>query len=305
VETPGLWTIEAEMIQILEMLSDKLTSAALTAFVLALPVWLLRNWIYSKLSSSIRHEYDRKIEILKSDLSLERERDTLVLKEKFTHQQKALEFARSAMSAAQSALVERRVAAIDAIWNAVLESSRMSALHGKIFDSLTLSELRQSCRNPGSLMKEITWEKFNADLEAARLRDLDVNRPYVGDAIFLICELYVALRIRLAKHLLEMREDPQKEAWFENHANRSILLRLLDGEQMQRFRVLEFGHVSFMEIIVEQKISGMLADLAAGAALGHQALRIDSDLQDLMRSLGDDLPGSGRPHQPTSFSDAA
>ena len=71
--------------------------------------WLLRNWISTRLTHGIKHEYDKKIETIKSELSRHRDQLSAV-------QNNALGIAKH-----QSQLLEtRRIDSIEKIWKSIV-----------------------------------------------------------------------------------------------------------------------------------------------------------------------------------------
>src|SRR5262249_8462593 len=63
------------------MLTELLATSGITGAVAgAAIVWLLRNWLATRLSAAVKHEYDEKLEKLRVQLQQERERDIESLK---------------------------------------------------------------------------------------------------------------------------------------------------------------------------------------------------------------------------------
>lgn len=68
-------------------------------------VWVFKEWLSTRLRTSIQHEYDRKLESLKADLS----------REAAFHAA-----AHSSFAEGQKAAMERKLAAIDRLWQSLI-----------------------------------------------------------------------------------------------------------------------------------------------------------------------------------------
>jgi hypothetical protein len=122
---------------------------------LAVVGWLFRNWILERLTKSIGYEFDKKIELLKSDLRLSEERLRSTLRSNEADIAALRLGAMAALSSRQIAVDKRRLDAIDQLWESVISLNKARGV------SLMMSNL-----------------KFEAVAEAAE-RDQNV-RDFLG-----------------------------------------------------------------------------------------------------------------------------
>ena len=92
---------------------------ALTTTALASGVaWIFRKWISTKITKSIGHEFNVKLEHLRADLREADEKLKADLREKETEMSLLRTGALNAMASRQIALDKRKLEAIDQLWTA-------------------------------------------------------------------------------------------------------------------------------------------------------------------------------------------
>lgn len=110
------------MLQMPDWLSATLTHILLPAISaaggLGLVFFLVRHYLLEKIRSSVQHEYDRKLETHRNDLK--RESDVSLEKIKLfnTEQMASQQVAFQAFQSSHGAAFERRLKAIEVIWQA-------------------------------------------------------------------------------------------------------------------------------------------------------------------------------------------
>lgn len=92
------------------------TTALLTGFL-----WLGRNLIITRLTNSVRHEYDKKLAVLKADLINKQDILKADLRAKELQLESLKTSALSGISLRQSALFEKQVRAIEVLWSQVID----------------------------------------------------------------------------------------------------------------------------------------------------------------------------------------
>ncbi len=91
-----------------------------TTTVLAFVVWLLRSLIITRLTRSVSHEYDKKIEDLRAILRQSEEAFKAQLRAKESQIDALRTGALTGISNRQAVLYQRRIVAVEQIWNAVI-----------------------------------------------------------------------------------------------------------------------------------------------------------------------------------------
>jgi hypothetical protein len=93
---------------------DWLLKSGLAAGLVIVVAWFARKWLLAQISESVRHEYDAKLELLRSDLQA-KERQLAALRDG----------ALAHMVSTQTAASQRRLQAVDDLWRAVTEWQRL------------------------------------------------------------------------------------------------------------------------------------------------------------------------------------
>jgi hypothetical protein len=91
-----------------------------TTGLLALALWLSRNLIITRLSNSVKYDYDTKIESLRSDLRRKEEMFKSELAAKASQIEALRSGALSVAANRQAAIFERQLVAIEKLWEAMV-----------------------------------------------------------------------------------------------------------------------------------------------------------------------------------------
>lgn len=94
--------------------------ATATSALLAFVLWLLRSVIATRLTKSVQHEFDEKMEQLRTNLRNSEESFKADLRAKDTQIEILRSGALSGLVSRQAALDRRRIEAVDQIWSAVI-----------------------------------------------------------------------------------------------------------------------------------------------------------------------------------------
>lgn len=87
---------------------------------LALALWLGREWISTRLTKSVQHEFDKRLEQLRADLRASEETLKARLREREAEIAALRSGALSALASRQAALDRRRLEAVDQLWSAFI-----------------------------------------------------------------------------------------------------------------------------------------------------------------------------------------
>lgn len=98
---------------------DLLIPGITTTGLLAVALWLGRNFLLTRLTRSVEHEFNRKLEDVRAELRIAEERLKADLRAKEVEISALRAGALSALANRQAALDKRRLEAVDQIWSAV------------------------------------------------------------------------------------------------------------------------------------------------------------------------------------------
>lgn len=210
-------------------------------------VWVLKEWLSTRLRTSIQHEYDIKLETLKSDLS---------------RQAALLTAAHSSFAEGQKAAMERKLQAVDKLWKSLVDfRGKLPAILGFI-DILTVDEYRGAKDHPTfvALARDLSEEKIS------NLSNWDIEdvRPYVGEYIWSLIFIYRAIFLRTSLLLLLGRSDAEKLEWHKDGGIQQLINAALSKEERATLEAQQFGKILWIQRQIEGKILASLHKIISG-----------------------------------------
>ena len=180
-----------------------------TTSLLALALWLLRSLIATRLRASVQHEFDQKLEALKTNLRKNEESFKAELRSKEVQIEALRTGALSNLASRQAALDVRRIEAVDQLWSAVQALGPAKPVSAVIAALKFEQASKLSAENPKA--REM-FAALGVPMDLAKLHtgEAEKARPFVSEiawAIFSACQsiLFVAvLKMELLKRGLDM-----------------------------------------------------------------------------------------------------
>ncbi len=99
-----------------DIILDLIVSAGSSVVVSGLLLWLVKEWLSTRLKASIQHEYDRKLETHKAQLKTEQELAILHIKTALARDAAFHAAAHASFAEGQKASMERKLSAVDKLW---------------------------------------------------------------------------------------------------------------------------------------------------------------------------------------------
>lgn len=109
-------------------ISDYIIMPSITVLAVGGVLWLFRNWLVTRLTNSISHEYSKKIEILKSELRQSENVFNEDLKKRSSEVESIRNAGLSNLLASRTALNERRILAVEQVWKAITDLAPAKAM---------------------------------------------------------------------------------------------------------------------------------------------------------------------------------
>ena len=118
------------------------TTTGISAALLAASLWLLRNWISARLLGSIRHEYNKDLEALRTELRNTEAKFKADLDAREAELAALRSGALANITIRHTAVAQRRIEAVDRIWETTVEGAkfRLLLLYVQIFNQPSLRE---------------------------------------------------------------------------------------------------------------------------------------------------------------------
>jgi hypothetical protein len=244
-------------------------SSVVTAALVVGLIWLCRQWLLNKISLSIRYDYEATLATHIASLTKQRQIELAEFRKTSDHQNSLLAAARGAVAKAQEPINERRLRAIDDIWSSVVYTRDVAPDAFRTIDALRPDEFREVIRKGKHTFAELSAERLTKYFGGTNIDRADLCRPYVGDEIFGLCQLYKGFINRTVMHTAKLLVDPSTEYWHENKATVAVVQTLLTPDQFRTFLPLEFGKLHFIERVVETRICVAITKLLTGELQGQ------------------------------------
>lgn len=246
--------------EIINLLVTSLSAAS----ILALLGWMLRNWISSKIKTSIEYKYDKKIAELNSELSKTRESLNLVS-----------ERATNVLSQSTSLIVKKRIEAAEAVWNDKLLFDKYS-LALAMFGLIKWENWEENSCNEGFQYFVDKIGKFDAITEL----DLKANkfRIYLTDYVWAYYLAYSTL-ITTAVMVLELAKikgnDPFKYLKIDSVYDTMKTALPEYGEFIDEYQLASLAH---LQTPLSQKLLSSLQNYIDGKSLAESELQTATEI---------------------------
>lgn len=175
-----------------------------TSSLLAGALWLSRNLIKTRLTNSVRHEYDTKLTNLKAEITIKQDLLKADLRTKELQLESLKSTALSGISHRQSALFEKQVQAIEVLWSQVIDFLPAKGVAQSLavikFDSaLKISSEDVNARE----MFEMIGSKV--DLTSVNIKESQKVRPFLSPIAWAYFSAYTTIlgHAVLKSHLLK------------------------------------------------------------------------------------------------------
>jgi hypothetical protein len=230
----------------------------------------LREWISARIKSGIQHDYDRKLETYKAELKSEQELAILNIKTSLAREAAFHAAAHSSFAEGQKAAIERKLNAVDRLWNCVLQIRGSLPAVLTLMDVMTVDDYRRAKDDPKfrTLTTDLTAEK----LKGVAPPSVEEVRPCVGEYLWAVFSSYQSILIRILTLLLLARTDAEKIEWYKDSGTRHLIDAMLLPAELQAFDELRFGKFTWLQRWLEAQILAATQKVISGEAFGAESL---------------------------------
>lgn len=236
--------------------------------LIAIIAFLARAWILERLRGSIRHEYDAKLESLKTTLSSEASQNLALFTSEIDRQAEQLRISAMSFSEVQKAAIARKISAVDVLWVAVVDARKAFPSAISLTDVLTKDEMK-SLYN-GQMREELINLKFGIVTEF--FGDVERYRPFLGEVVWTIFVTYYSLLGRIIYLFIQGRTDPNKLIWYEDETIKRIMQSSLGTEKFVEFTLLTENRLIWLNGEFTASILSSIDQLLSGRAFGADSL---------------------------------
>ena len=189
-----------------------ISTTALLGFVL----WLLRSFISNWLAKSVQHEFDKKLETLRTNLRKSEESFKADLRSKETQITDLRGAAMSGLANRQVALYKRRIEAVDQLWSAFTSLGPLKGASALMAVVKFEASAQEAAKNPK--MREM-FESIGKPFDLRKMQKSDASkaRPFVSQIAWAFFSAYQAillfavLKIHMLKAGIDLPEGLDTE----------------------------------------------------------------------------------------------
>lgn len=230
-----------------------ISTSALLVFVL----WLLRNLIITRLTKSVGHEYDEKIENLKTTLRQSEDTFRAELKTKEAQIEALRTGALSGIINKQAALYQRQILAVEQIWGAIaslLPAKNVSALMASVKFEAAASEAAKDPR----VREVFTTMGGVFDMGQLKMGEASKARPFISPLAWAFYSAYEAIVVHAVLRLKILQAGVPKDIADEDSIKRLVKVALPhQAEYVEKFGASGFHY------LLEELERNLLEELAA------------------------------------------
>ncbi len=265
-----------------------LTSAGASVVLSAAAVFLARNWISERIQQSIRYEYDQKLAHLNAELRAESDKNSLLLKSSIEREAERLRFVTASVSQTQKVAIERRLTALETLWDGVLATRNNIPAVMSFIDILTVDEYKsmKGHKDFQALVGELSNEKIYA-MYKDNVGSRERVRPYVGEYTWALFSTYQSTILRTALLLHMSQEDEKKLNWHLDSGINQLLRSALTEGELREFDETKIGKVGWIQRKFESKILAAMQIVISGEQFGEEALRQAQRMEEKVQQLKD------------------
>ena len=268
---------------IANLLISTITNTLVTTMILIALGFLLRNWIANRLKIDIQHEADKKLETFKATLKEQTDSAFLTLNSELQSIISIHTVALSSFSEGQKADMERKLNALDTLWDATLASRNTLPKVLNFIDILAPGEYKDACEHTEfkRLMEGESLSEIIIELANLR-RKCESGRIYVGEYVWSVFISYQYIMGRIIFLLDKGRKDPNKMEWDRDQTILNLLKSFLTEEEMHEFSNLPVAKISWIERNLESKILLSASSVISGKGFGEETLK---NIKDILNNL--------------------
>lgn len=242
-----------------------------TAGSLSMIAWLSREWISARLTKSIQHEFDCKLEELRADLRESEDRLKARIREKEAEIAALRSGALTALASRHAALDKRRLEAVDQIWhafNALAPARGLATSMGfiKFEVAAKLAENEPKAREAFSMIGGgFDWSKLD-------LSEADKARPFLSPMVWAVYLAIRAVAMHSAIRCMVLKGGLGTKDYADADAIRGLIAKVLPHYEGY---VKEHGPAVYFNVLqaLEEKLIVELNSMMSGEEMDKASLK--------------------------------
>lgn len=245
----------------------------------ALMIFLLRNLFLERLKGEISHQYQRKIELLRADLQLDRDRILKIYQEEKAEREALRLLITSSISSHQDSFTSRKADAIEYLWENVLKITESVPSSIYLMDFVDYND-----KSFGPLIKNFLKEAdYMEAIQPFLVIDKEVKkmRPFLDEELYsLFCSLRTICGRAVFTSINSAQESNFKK-WFEDDEARQLLKELMSESDYKTLIDQPFQKLHWICQYIENRIINIISDIMLGKRLNLEHIENARRLMEL------------------------
>ncbi len=224
-----------------------------TTGLLGLALWLFKEFISNRLKREVEHEFNEKLENLRSDIR-QKEQELNALRSG----------ALAGRANRQSMLEQRRLKALDIVWSDAMKLGGLR-LNAQMMSVVNFPKAREAAKKDANVRQFFKSVSASVpDLESLKT-EARYQRPYVGDVVWSYYDLYSEILTYYLVNMMALRDG------FEDLLHDDTRLKQLVKKVMPHYSeyVDKFGENGYAELlsdIQDKLLKAIITELEGKAA---------------------------------------
>lgn len=259
--------------------------AVSTTSLLAFAAWLMRSIIATRLTKSVQHEFDSKLEVIRTQLRKSEESFKADLRAKEVQIELLRSGAISGLASRQAVLDKRRIEAVDQLWSAVTELAPAKAASVWMAVIKFDAAAKEAAKNPQ--FRQI-FEAVGSGLDLKKLGSTGASkiRPFVSEISWAIFSAYQAILLFAVTRLHMLKSGLDVPDVLDTSAITKLIQAALPhrAAYLEKYGVAGYHYLADeLELTLLKELQNILKGQESDKASVEQAAAI---LQESERVMG-------------------
>ena len=248
--------------------SGILGNAAVISVIIGLGVFIGRNWLQAWLIKDAQHNFDKKLEEFKIELSDKTARELA---------------AHSAGISAQTIGAEKRIEAVESFWNAICNVKQEISPAFPMFSFLTEEEYLQQIQSPEYVLSGADKDgmQYFRHFEELKVENL---RPFISGKLWQLFFAYRAFLGRLKILEAKCAEGDAEGLWYNDNGVRQILSYAVTTDELEAALDTPFKSPVRVTELIEFRMIEEVHKIVNGEEFGKESFTHLQNLVDLSRN---------------------
>lgn len=252
------------------------------ATAISILTYVFRNWFIVRITSSVKHEYNAKLEVVKSELKATEQELLFKLKVRDGELQALKSGALSNMSQRQAVLYEKQVEAVERIWFVISLTSTLKIIPAML-SSFKMDEVSKAISTNPNLQEMFKMMGNNVDNEKIKEMNANASRPFVSALVWAYFSAYQTIVFHYIAQL-KLLEMGMELKFVKTEDMIELIKRLLPH---QAEYIDKFGPDAAFYLLdeVETKLLNEIDNMLKGMGLSEDNINEAAQINEMAKNI--------------------